>query len=66
MKSRIYITGYGKEIRLVRANNRMQALSHIAESIINVSAASKDDLVKYITQGLKIEDAAGFQQEEIK
>ena len=44
---RIYLvtTNDGKE-RLVKATQRQQALSHVANSLFTVKVASQDDLVK--------------------
>lgn len=66
MKTRIYITGHGQTTRLVRAQTKLQALDFAAKGIINVSAVKKNDLPDLLQSGIKIEDATGGQQEEIK
>lgn len=59
MKTRIYITGYKDQIRIVRAKNRQQALEHVASGIISVSAINKQQLEEQMIKGTKIEDATG-------
>ena len=66
MKTRIYITGHGQQIRLIRAQSKLQALDFASKGIINVSAIKKDELLEHISKGLKIEDATGGKQEEVK
>jgi hypothetical protein len=66
MKTRLYLTGHGQQIRLVRATNRMQALDFASTGIINVTAVKKDELADLMQKGMKIEDATGGQTEEIK
>lgn len=66
MKTRLYVTGYGQQIRLVRAQTKLQALDFAAKGIINVSAVKKDELTEMMQKGVQIEDATGGQQEVIK
>lgn len=66
MKTRIYITVHGQQIRLVRATTKLQALDFASKGIINVMAVKKDELPDLIQKGVKIEDAIGGCQEEIK
>lgn len=66
MKTRLYITGHDQTIRLVRAQNKLQALDFVAKGIINISAVKKNELPDLLQSGIKIEDATGGQQEEIK
>lgn len=66
MKTRIYITAHGQQIRLVRATTKLQALDFASKGIINVMAVKKDELPDLIQKGVKIEDATGGAQEEIK
>ena len=66
MKTRIYVTGEGQETRLVRAQNRLYALDHITKGKINITSVKKDQLELLMSQGIKIEDATGGKQEEIK
>ncbi len=53
--NRIYLTGHGQTMRLVRASHRAQALGHVARSIINVKVASQEELVAALGQGIKVE-----------
>ena len=55
--TRIYVCQIGDEVRLVRAQNRIQALNHIARSKIDVRIADQDTLVNALTSGLKVETA---------
>jgi hypothetical protein len=66
MKTRIYVTGHGQQIRMVEAVNRLQALDYVAQGIINVSAVKKAELPELIAKGIKIENATGIKTEEIK
>ena len=56
--NRIYLVGHGKEVRLVRAAHRAQAVGHVARSLINVKVASQDELVTALGHGIAIESAA--------
>lgn len=46
----------GENPRLVRANNRAQALRHVADEFA-VEVPKQDDLVKFVSAGVKVEDA---------
>ena len=49
----------GTLIGLVRANTKVGALRHIAEQHFNVDVAGQEQLVWAISNGMKIDDAAG-------
>ena len=55
MAERIYIVNSNQGTRLVKANLRQQALSHVANSTFTVRVATQDDLVEQITAGTPIE-----------
>jgi hypothetical protein len=55
MAERIYIVNSAQGTRLVKANLRQQALSHVANSTFTVRVATQDDLVTQLTAGAKIE-----------
>ena len=55
MAERIYIVRNDHGARLVKANLRQQALSHVAATEYTVRVASQDDLVEQIKAGTKIE-----------
>lgn len=64
MTERIYkIESSLAEPRLVRASNRHQALSHVANSVFSVNVASQDDLVDYLGKGIKVENYKPLNQE---
>jgi hypothetical protein len=63
--SRIYVVGYGQEVRLVRANTRAQALNHVAQGIIKVQVPTQDELVNLVTKGKSVESATRHEQEEL-
>ena len=65
---RIYLVGSNDPFistRLVKANLRSQALTHVAQSIFTVRVATQDDLVNGLTHGLKIENAKNSDQLEL-
>jgi len=64
--SRIYIVGYGQETRLIRANNRAQALNHVAQGIIKVQIPTQDQLVDLISKGGSVETALRQEQENLE
>ena len=67
MSQRIYIVYMpNNETRLVRATVRSQALSHVANSMLNIRVASQEDLVDAIGKGLSVENAKAPEQLEIK
>lgn len=63
---RIYLvtTNDGHE-RLVKATQRSQALSHVANSLFTVRVASQDDLVKALTAGTAVEQYKQPEQMEL-
>ena len=63
--SRIYIVGYGQELRLVRANTRAQALNHVAHGIIKVQVPTQDELISLVSKGASIETALRQEQDEL-
>ena len=63
--SRIYIVGYGQEIRLVRANTRAQALNHVAHGIIKAQVPTQDELIDLVSKGKSVESAVRHEQEEL-
>lgn len=64
-KNRIYITGHGQTVRLVRAAHKSQALGHVARSIINVKVADQDELVAALLRGIKVENSSDNSNIEI-
>ena len=59
MNHRIYIvsdneTGVSK---LVRANNKSQAIRYVAENILDASVATQEELVKLLSSGSEVESA---------
>jgi hypothetical protein len=65
MSERIYAVYYGTTGRLVRANNRAQALSHVAQSTFNIRVAGQDDLVSLLGKGIKVESVRDADQDEL-
>ena len=63
--SRIYIVGYGQETRLVRANNRAQALNHVAQGVIKGQVPTQDELINLVAKGASVETALRQEQEEL-
>ena len=55
MAERIYIVRNAHGARLVKANLRQQALSHVAATEYTVRVASQDDLVQQLSVGTAIE-----------
>ncbi len=66
MKTRLYSVGYGQTVRLIRAHTKLQALDFAAKGTINIAAVKKDELADLMQKGIRIEDATGGKQEEIK
>lgn len=67
-QQRIYIVGSSDPalpVRLVKAAVRQQALTHVAQSLFTVRVATQDDLVKSLTEGVKIENARDGEQLEL-
>jgi hypothetical protein len=65
MAERIYIVRNTHGARLVKANLRQQALSHVASTEYTVRVASQDDLVQQLTVGAKIEQYKDPEQREL-
>lgn len=65
MSERIYAVYHGTEGRLVRASNRAQALSHVAQSTFNVRVAAQDELVTLLGKGVKVESVRDADQVEL-
>jgi hypothetical protein len=65
MAERIYIVNSNQGTRLVKANLRQQALSHVANSTFTVRVATQDDLVKQLTAGTPIEQYKAPEQQEL-
>ena len=65
MAERIYIVRNTRGARLVKANLRQQALSHVASTEYTVRVASQDDLVQQLTAGAKIEQYKAPEQQEL-
>ncbi len=65
MNERIYAVYHGTTGRLVRAKNRAQALSHVAQSTFNIRVAGQDDLVALLGQQVKVESVRDADQNEL-
>jgi len=65
MSERIYAVFNGSTGRLVRAKNRAQALSHVAQSTFNIRVAGQEDLVSLLGQGTKVESVRDADQDEL-
>jgi hypothetical protein len=65
MSERIYAVYHGAQGKLVRARNRAQALSHVAQATFNVRVASQDELVTLLGQGVKVESVTDADQVEL-
>lgn len=63
---RIYLVGTPDgETRLIKANLRQQALSHVANTMLTVRVASQDDLVKELGKGTPVEQYRAPEQQEL-
>lgn len=62
---RIYIVAHGDKVRLVRAPHRAQALAHVANSIISVSVATQEELVKHVVSGVTVESVTDGDTKEM-
>jgi hypothetical protein len=63
---RIYFIGTpGNNVRLVRSNNRQQALSHVANSLFVIRKATQDDIVEAVSAGIAVENYRDPDQTEI-
>lgn len=49
---------------LVRATSQAQALRHITDTMMGVSVASQDDLLRLVGKGVKVQDATAKAGEE--
>ena len=56
-KPRIYRVTHGADTKLVRAINRSQALTHVAESLIKIDVIDQDELVERVSKGAVVENA---------
>lgn len=65
MNERIYAVYHGDTGRLVRARNRSQALSHVAQSTFNIRVASQDELVTLLGKGTSVESVKDADQAEL-
>lgn len=65
MSERIYAVFNGNTGRLVRAKNRAQALSHVAQSTFNIRVAGQEDLVTLLGDGVKVESVRDADQVEM-
>lgn len=55
--TRVYECRVGETTRLVRAQNRVQALNHVARSMISVTIAGQDALIDAVSKGVAVEVA---------
>jgi hypothetical protein len=63
---RIYFVGTpDNNVRLVRATNRQQALTHVANSLFVVRRASQDDIVDAVSSGVRVENYRDPAQPEL-
>jgi hypothetical protein len=64
--TRIYlVTGSAGEVRLVKASVPSQAITHVAKQSFSACIASQDDLVKAISNGVKVETYGETAQGEL-
>ena len=56
MKENIYMVANNHGVRLIRAKNRAQALSHAARTSFTIRVATQNDLVDFITGGITVEN----------
>lgn len=64
MADRIYVVTHkanGTEPRLVRADNKVQALNFVARDMITAEVAGQDALFELAGKGVKIESAVTLQ-----
>ena len=54
--ARIYVVGGPSGIRLVNANTKSQAITHVANNTINAHVASQKDLVELLAKGVQVEN----------
>lgn len=61
---RIYIVkGPNGLTKLVKASVASQAITHVAKGEFTASVATQDDLVKCLTEGIKVETYGAAEQE---
>ncbi len=60
--TRVYKTTGPGGPRLIRAASRSQSIRHYAGTTIEAEPASQDDLIKLISEGVAVEDAADPEQ----
>ena len=56
-KKRIHVVAVPNGVRLVRATTKNAAIRYAAHGIIAATVASQDELVKHLSEGVKVEDA---------
>lgn len=49
--------GGEKVTKLIRAQNKVQPLNHVAKGMIAVEIATQDDLIELVSKGVKVEEA---------
>jgi hypothetical protein len=65
-QQRVYIVGTpDNKVRLVKASVRQQALTHVANHLFTVRVASQDDLIKALSDGVKVENYRDPDQPEV-
>jgi hypothetical protein len=65
-QQRVYIVGTpDNKVRLVKASVRQQALTHVANNLFTVRVASQDDLIKALSEGVKVENYKDLDQLEV-
>jgi len=60
----IYVVDNGQAKRLVRGNNRQQALRHVALDTHEVRVATQDDLLEMLGDNVPVEDAGASAEAE--
>jgi hypothetical protein len=63
--ARIYVVGGPSGIRLVNANTKSQAITHVANNTINAHVASQKDLVELLAKGVTVENFKISEQPEL-
>lgn len=63
---KIYVISSNSGVRLVRAPNKVQALSFVASQELTVRAATQDDLVEYLGKGKVVETIPAVEKPEAK
>lgn len=65
-KQRVYTVGVGDQVRLIRATNRRQAISHVALGIMTIRIATQEDIINQLNQGVPIENYTAPEQIELE